>query len=83
MLTYYMIINFMTFLVWGYDKFRATTQQWRVPEKSLFLLILLGGGAGALIGMTTFRHKTRKPQFKIISIVSITVHLILFYYVFC
>jgi len=82
MLTYYMIINFMTFLVWGYDKFRATTQQWRVPEKSLFLLILLGGGAGALIGMTTFRHKTRKPQFKIISIVSITVHLILFYYVF-
>ncbi len=81
MLSYYLFINIITFLVWGFDKFRATLQQWRVPEKTLYTIIFLGGGIGALLGMTIFRHKTRKPQFKVIATVSIAIHLLIFFYV--
>lgn len=78
--SYYIIITLITFLVWGFDKFRAKFQQWRVPEKTLFGLIILGGGIGALLGISVFRHKTRKPEFKIIAIVSISVHTLIFFY---
>jgi uncharacterized membrane protein YsdA (DUF1294 family) len=78
--SYYIIITIITFLVWGFDKFRAKFQQWRVPEKTLYGLIIFGGGVGALAGMTTFRHKTRKPQFKITSLLSIAAHLFIFFY---
>jgi uncharacterized membrane protein YsdA (DUF1294 family) len=80
MLSYYLFINIITFLVWGYDKFRAKLQQWRVPEKTLYTIIILGGGLGALLGITIFRHKTRKPQFKLIAVLSIVVHAFIYYY---
>jgi uncharacterized membrane protein YsdA (DUF1294 family) len=80
MVPYYIIITLITFLVWGFDKFRAKFQQWRVPEKTLFGLIILGGGAGALLGISVFRHKTRKPEFKIFAITSIIVHTLIFFY---
>lgn len=39
--------------------------RWRVPEKTLFLLALAGGSAGALAGMYVFRHKTKHLKFVI------------------
>ena len=39
-------------------------RQWRVPEKTLFLLPLLGGSVGAVLGMNTFRHKTKHWYFR-------------------
>jgi len=80
MFSYYLIINVVTFFVWGFDKFRARLQQWRVPEKTLYGLIILGGGVGALLGMTFFRHKTRKTKFKVFTLISIVVHLFIFFY---
>ncbi len=82
MVTYYIIITIITFLVWGIDKYRAKFQQWRIPEKTLYGLIVLGGGVGALAGMSLFRHKTRKPAFKIMAILSVVIHLILLIYLF-
>lgn len=52
-------INLVTFAVYGADKRRARRGAWRVPEKTLFLLPLLGGSVGALLGMRVFRHKTK------------------------
>ena len=52
-------INLVTFAVYGADKRRARRGAWRVPEKTLFLLPLLGGSVGALLGMRGFRHKTK------------------------
>ena len=52
-------INLVTFAVYGIDKRRARRGAWRVPEKTLFLLPLLGGSIGALLGMRVFRHKTK------------------------
>ena len=56
-------INRVTFAVYGIDKRRARRGAWRVPEKTLFLLPLLGGSIGALLGMRVFRHKTKHWYF--------------------
>lgn len=56
-------INLITFAVYGADKRRARRGAWRVPEKTLFLLPLLGGSVGALLGMRVFRHKTKHWYF--------------------
>ena len=43
---------------------RAKQRRWRVPEKTLFLLAIVGGSVGALLGMWTFHHKTRHWYFR-------------------
>lgn len=60
---YLAAINLATFIVYGADKRRARKGKWRVPEKTLFLLPLLGGSVGALLGMRVFHHKTRHWYF--------------------
>ena len=51
------------FVTMGADKRRARRAAFRVPEKTLFLLALLGGAPGGLLGMELFRHKTRHWTF--------------------
>ena len=58
-----LVINLVTFAVYGADKRRAKRGAWRVPEKTLFLLPLLGGSVGALLGMRVFHHKTKHWYF--------------------
>ncbi len=58
-------INLITFAVYGIDKMRAKKNRWRIPEKTLFLLAIVGGSVGAWLGMQYFRHKTKHMQFKI------------------
>ena len=60
---YLAAINLATLAVYGADKRRARRGQWRVPEKTLFLLPLLGGSVGALLGMRMFHHKTKHWYF--------------------
>ena len=61
---YLAAINLAAFLVFGADKRRAKKHQWRVPEKTLFLLALLGGSLGAVCGMCAFHHKTQHRYFR-------------------
>ena len=56
-------VNVVTFAVYGIDKAKAKRGAWRVPERTLFLLPLLGGSLGALLGMKVFRHKTKHWYF--------------------
>ena len=64
-LFYYLAaINAVTFLVYGIDKLRAKRGAWRIPEKTLFLLPILGGSVGAIAGMKVFHHKTKHWYFK-------------------
>ena len=58
-------MSLVSFLTMGSDKRRAKRGARRVPEARLFLLALLGGGAGGFLGMYVFRHKTRHLQFVI------------------
>lgn len=63
LLVWLAVINLLTFIVYGADKHRARKGKWRVPEKTLFLLPLLGGSIGALLGMRVFHHKTKHWYF--------------------
>ena len=60
---YLSVINFTTWAAYGLDKGRAKSGKWRIPERTLLLLALIGGSLGALAGMIMFRHKTRKAKF--------------------
>ena len=63
LLWYLAAVNLVTFTVYGVDKAKARRGAWRVPEKTLFLLPLLGGSVGALLGMQVFHHKTKHWYF--------------------
>ena len=58
-------INVIAFAVYGLDKKRAIHDEWRIPEATLLTLAAAFGSVGALFGMYTFRHKTRKIAFRI------------------
>ena len=58
-LLYLLLINAATFLLMLVDKIKAKKNRWRIPERTLFGSALLGGSIGALLGMYTFRHKTK------------------------
>ena len=60
---YVIIINVVTFFIYGLDKSRAKAGQWRIPEAQLIFLAVIGGSVGALAGMKVFHNKTRKPNF--------------------
>ena len=62
---YLIIINLIGFYVMWSDKRKAKKGRWRIPENTLFLITLLGGGIGTIAGMYTFRHKTQKVAFVI------------------
>ena len=62
---YLALINAITFAVYGADKRRARKDRWRVPERTLFLLAVLGGSLGALLGMHVFHHKTKHWYFRV------------------
>lgn len=64
------VINFITFLVFRLDKWKARRKEdhaatRRVPEKTLFLLAAIGGSVGALLGMRVWRHKTLHRSFRV------------------
>ena len=62
---YLIVINIIAFLAMYIDKRKAKYGKWRIPEQSLFILALIGGSIGAIAGMYTFRHKTKKLRFSI------------------
>ena len=62
-LLYLLLINAAAFLLMLVDKLKARKNRWRIPERTLFGSALLGGSIGAILGMYTFRHKTRHLSF--------------------
>ena len=62
---YIALINILTFIVYGLDKSAAVKQKQRIPNRVLLGLAAIGGSAGALAGMYTFRHKTQKKYYTI------------------
>ena len=63
------VINLVTFFVFGLDKWKAKRKVKkesvrRVPEKTLFLLAIVGGSVGALLGMKIWHHKTLHKSFR-------------------
>ena len=60
---YLLMMNLVGFAVMGIDKKRAVKRLWRIPESTLFIIALIGGSLGSIIGMYFFHHKTRHWYF--------------------
>lgn len=60
----WIILNIVTYAIYGLDKYKAKRGRWRISERKLLLLAFLGGAVGAYAGMKIFRHKTLHPQFR-------------------
>jgi len=85
---YWLLINVVTFAVFGLDKHRACARGRqsgslrRVPEATLLWLAAYGGSVGAWLGMKVFAHKTLHSKFTIllpIMMVAQTVFLVAFF----
>lgn len=63
LLLYTLLINGITFLLFGIDKWFAVHQKWRIAEKTLLGFCIIGGSVGALFAMFIFKHKIAKPSF--------------------
>lgn len=60
---YLIVINICGFLIMFIDKSRAVHKEWRIPEKTLMFVSLIGGSIGMFAGMHIFRHKTKHIKF--------------------
>ena len=65
-LSYYLaIINIITLILFASDKKKAIRHQWRIPEIALLGISAVGGAIGGYLAMQIFRHKTKKPIFRL------------------
>ena len=65
-LAYFAVISLVTVIVTVYDKIAAKKRlRHRVPENTLLLLAVLGGGPAEYVAMQLIRHKTRHKKFMI------------------
>jgi uncharacterized membrane protein YsdA (DUF1294 family) len=78
----YLIMNIVGVLIMGEDKKRAKKHQYRIREKTLWLIAWLGGAVGTTIGMQVYRHKTKHLSFKVGFPVLAIVELCLLSYFF-
>lgn len=60
---YIAAVSIVTFIMFGFDKYRAIKGGWRIPIAALLGMAFAGGSVGALLGMVAFRHKIRKNYF--------------------
>lgn len=56
--------NAVTFLLYGFDKYKAKKHRWRISEATLLTLAVIGGSIGAWTGMQIWHHKTMHKKFK-------------------
>lgn len=79
---YYIVINLYAFISMYIDKKRAIKNKWRIPEKTLFLIGILGGVFGIYAGMKWIRHKVRHKLFSLGVPIMIIFYSLLFNYLF-
>lgn len=78
---YILIINIFAIILMKYDKKQAIKNNYRISEKTLFIISLLLGSVGIYIGMYMFRHKTKHAKFVICIPIIIVINLISIYYI--
>ena len=78
---YLLAVNALGLVIMHYDKYLAQNKKWRIPEKTLLGVAIIGGSLGCILGMYSARHKTRKPKFSIGLPVIFVAQLLLLYYI--
>jgi len=74
------LINLITLILFGLDKFKAKRGVHRISEKTLLGVSFIGGAIGGLFGMFTFRHKTKKLSFKAMFSIVLMINLVGYYW---
>ena len=64
-ISYLLLLNGIAFVLFGIDKLKARKGSWRIPERSLLVVALLGGSIGAWLGIKVWHHKTLHKKFNI------------------
>lgn len=64
LIVYLVVINLITFIMYGIDKYKAKKAKWRIPESTLLWMAAVGGSIGAWVGMRAWHHKTLHKKFK-------------------
>lgn len=82
-LAYIVILNVVTFHLYGFDKRQAKRGACRISERTLLGLSAIGGSVGALLAMKFFRHKTRKPKFYLGVPLLFAMQIFLTVYLYC
>ena len=72
--TWLAVSGLTTFLAYGWDKTQARRRRWRISERTLHLMALIGGVVGAWLGRATFRHKTLHASFTLVLILATAIH---------
>ena len=75
-----LLLNALTFVVYGVDKWRARGGCWRIPERTLLLLAAFGGAFGACLGMVVWNHKTSHKRFRYLVPVFVLLQGLLVFY---
>ena len=65
LIAYLLLINIITLILYGIDKWKAKHNMWRIPEATLIILAAVGGSVGAFAAMKLFHHKTMHKKFYI------------------
>ena len=72
---WYVLIGIVTFLVYAKDKSAAQNNQWRTPESTLHMLSMAGGWVGAMVAQTYLRHKSKKPEFRLMYYLTVVINM--------
>ncbi|NLY80978.1 MAG: DUF1294 domain-containing protein [Lysinibacillus sp.] len=81
LIIYIIALSVISFILMGIDKSRAKNNKWRISEKTLFTLAIVGGACGGLVGMYVFRHKTKHARFTFGFPLLAMIHIVIVYYV--
>lgn len=78
LISYLVLVNIIGFTLMGIDKRKARREEWRIPEKTLWMFAWIGGALGAWFGMRYFRHKTKHTLFVIGLPFLVVIYIILY-----
>lgn len=82
LLAYLLLINIITYFTYAADKTKARQNKWRIPERTLILLTLLGGSLAALLAMKHYHHKTRHLKFKLGIPIILIIQIVITYFLY-
>lgn len=72
---YFLAVNAVTFGVYAFDKAKAKNNGWRISEKTLHVLAIIGGWVGASFAQQFLRHKSIKTSFKVLYYISVLINV--------
>ena len=72
---WYVALGLITYVIYAKDKAAAQSDEWRTPEMTLHILSALGGWVGAMVAQTYLRHKSQKPDFRIVYYLTVIINL--------